>query len=144
MTTPKHILVVDDEPKILFVIGQALERLSPRCTIETYSRGVDALKRARATRCDLVVTALRMPELDGIAFTEALRSLPYDPIVIWMTAYDCCTARDDAQRLDVYRCLDKPLEVTEIRRIAREALWGVSESARASAYLEAACDESMV
>jgi ATP-dependent Lon protease len=139
MTLPKHILVVDDELRILFVIGQTLGRLKPRCTVETYSRSVDALKRAQTTRCDLVITALRMPDMDGIALTEALRSLPYDPVVIWMTAFDCCTVREDAQRLDVHRCLDKPLEVNEIRRIAVEALWGFSESAHMPAYKGTPC-----
>jgi CheY-like chemotaxis protein len=77
--------------------------------------------------------------MDGIALTEALRSLPYDPVVIWMTAMDCCTFREDAQRLDVHRCLDKPMEVTEIRRIVMEALWGLSASAQVPAYTSS-CD----
>jgi CheY-like chemotaxis protein len=140
MTTSKRILIVDDEPNILFVVSQALERLSPKCTVETYSGTLDALKRAQATRFDLVITALGMPGMDGVALTEALRSLPYDPVVIWMTALDCCTFREDAQRLDVHRCLDKPMEVTEIRRIVTEALWGLAESAQAPAYTWASCD----
>jgi CheY-like chemotaxis protein len=140
MTTFRHILVVEDEPKILFVVGQALERLSPRCTVDTCSKSLDALKMAQTTRCDLVITALRMPDLDGIALTEALRSLPYDPIVIWMTAYDCCTVREDARRLGVHRCLDKPLEVIELRRIVREALWGVLEPTPALTHQRAFCD----
>jgi CheY-like chemotaxis protein len=140
MTISKHILVVDDEPNILFVVGQALERLSPKYTVETYTSCLDALKRAQATRFDLVITALGMPGMDGVALTEALRSLPYDPVVIWMTALDCCTFREDAQRLDVHRCLDKPMEVTEIRRTVMEALWGGSESAPAPAYKWVSCD----
>jgi CheY-like chemotaxis protein len=140
MTTSKHILVVDDEPNILFVVRQALERLSLNYTVETYTSCLDALKRAQATRFDLVITALGMPGMDGVALTEALRSLPYDPVVIWMTALDCCTFREDAQRLAVHRCLDKPMEMTEIRRTVMEALWGFSESDPAPAYKWVSCD----
>ena len=122
VATPKRVLIVDDETRILFVFRHALARLGPECQIETLSTGVDALETASKAPFDLVITDLRMPDMDGIALTEALRALPYHPIVIWMTAFDCCAVRADAERLGVYRCLDKPLEVSAIRRIVSEAL----------------------
>jgi CheY-like chemotaxis protein len=128
VATPKRILIVDDESKVLFVLGQALAWFGPKCQVETYASTFDALETATRTRCDLVLTGLRSPDMDGITFTESLRALPYDPIVIWMTAYGCCAVRADAERLGVHRCLDKPLEVTDIRRIVSEALWGAVES----------------
>ena len=123
VATPKRVLIVDDESRILFVFRHALARLGPRCQIETLSNGVDALETANNALVDLVITDLRMPDMNGIAFTEALRALPYDPIVIWMTAFDCHAVRADAQRLGVYCCLNKPLEVADIRHIVSEALW---------------------
>jgi CheY-like chemotaxis protein len=123
-TAPKRVLIVDDETHILFVLRHALARLGPECQVETFSTSVDALETARDTPFDLVITDLRMPDMDGIAFTEALRALPYDPIVIWMTAYSCCAIGLQAERLGVHHCLDKPLEVTEIRQIVSETLWG--------------------
>jgi len=127
-TAPKRVLIVDDETHILFVLRHALARLDPECQIETFSNSFDALETARDTPFDLVITDLRMPDMDGIAFTEALRALYYDPIVIWMTAYDCCATAPEAERLRVHRCLDKPLEVADIRRIVSETLWGASGS----------------
>ena len=124
MTTPKRILIVDDELKILFVLFRALSWFGPRCQVETYSRSLDALAMATQAPCDLVITDLRMPDMDGITFTEALRALHDDPIVIWMTAYDCRVICREAERLGVYRCLDKPLEISDIRRVVSEALWG--------------------
>lgn len=123
MTGHKRILIVDDEPKILFVLYHTLACFGPECQVETFSSSLDALEMATRTRCDLVITDLRMPDMDGITFTESLRALPYDPIVIWMTAYDCRATRLDAQRLGVHCCLDKPLEVADIRHIVSEALW---------------------
>lgn len=123
MVRPKRVLIVDDETKILFVLRHALARLGAQCQVETFTSGFSALETARNAPIDLVITDLKMPDMDGITFTETLRALPCKPIVIWMTAYDCCATRSDAQRLDVHRCLDKPLEIAEIRRIVSEALW---------------------
>ena len=84
-------------------------------------------KERNPTTLDGSVGDGQVPQTDGIAFTEALRGLPYDPIVIWMTAYDSHTMRPDAERLGVHRCLDKPLEVAEIRQIVSETLWGSND-----------------
>jgi hypothetical protein len=45
-----------------------------------------------------------------------------DAAVMWITAYGCEGFRKDAERLGVFRCVEKPLEVNLIRRMAREAL----------------------
>ena len=122
MPPPKRILVVDDERRILFVLRRVLAGLVPHCHVETYETSLAALEAARNRQFDLAITDLRMPDLDGIALTEALMALPSAPVVIWMTAYDCRVTARDAQRLGVYRCLDKPLEVAEIRLIVCDAL----------------------
>jgi DNA-binding NtrC family response regulator len=122
MIPPQRILVVDDERKVLFVLRHALARLVPHCQVETFDASLAALEAARKEPFHLAITALRMPGMDGIALTEALIALPDAPVVIWMTAYDCRTTAQDALRLGVYRCLDKPLEVDEIRHAVCEAL----------------------
>ena len=76
-----------------------------------------------------MITDLKMPDMDGIALTQALKALHNAPIVIWMTAYDCRSTGYEAQRLGVHRCLDKPLEVADIRQIVSETLWGTHERA---------------
>jgi CheY-like chemotaxis protein len=129
MSTAKRVLVVDDEDKILFVLSRALARLGAECQVHTASSGKEALEMAQEASFDLIVTDLRMPEMDGIVLTQALRSLAFDPVVIWMTAYNCCTMEAEAERLRVHRCLDKPIEIGEIRRIVSEALWGADGAA---------------
>ena len=123
MSAHKRVLVVDDETKILFVVRHALSRLGEHCQVETARNGRQAIEIARATPFDLVVTDLRMPELDGIALTEALRELDPNPQVIWMTAYHCCAHEADMKRLGVCCCLDKPIEIAEIRRVVGGTLW---------------------
>lgn len=123
MSLARRVLVVDDEEKILFVLRHALARLGADCLVETAGSGQQALDMVRQAPVDLVLTDLHMPDMDGVALTQALRGMDLDPVVIWMTAYNCCTAQDDMERLGVHRCLDKPIEIDEIRRIVSEALW---------------------
>jgi len=118
----KRILVVDDDERVLFVFHDALVRLGSEYEIVTARNGREALKKAREAPFDLIITDLRMPDMDGIALTEAVRNSSPNVTVIWMTAYGCHTLKAEAARLAVHRCLDKPLEISEIRKTAREAL----------------------
>jgi two-component system response regulator HydG len=122
MASSRRILVVDDDKRVLFVFHDTLVRLGSDYEIATARNGLEALEKAREMPFDLVITDLRMPHMDGVALTEAIRALNSSTIVIWMTAYGCHQLATEAARLAVYRCLDKPLEVGEIRRAVREAL----------------------
>jgi CheY-like chemotaxis protein len=124
MSAFKRILIVDDEESVLFVLYNGLLRLDDDYDVEVDKAhdGREALERLRDRPFDLMITDLRLPGMDGIELTEAARELDSDIAVIWVTAYDSQKARRDVERLGVYRCLDKPLEIDEIRSIAREAL----------------------
>jgi DNA-binding NtrC family response regulator len=115
MNDQKRILLVDDDEGVLFVLQHALTTLDNDYEIATARHGQTALTRMREDAFDVVVTDLRMPDMDGVELTEAVRELDPTAIVIWITAYDCYRRRDEAARLQVYRCLDKPLEIHEIR-----------------------------
>ena len=118
----KHILVVDDDERVLFVLRRALMRLSDGYEIVTAQNGREALDEINARPFDLVITDLRMPGMDGVGLTEKIRALSSDTVVIWITAYGCHKVEAEAARLSVYECLEKPLKVTEIRRVVQEAL----------------------
>jgi YesN/AraC family two-component response regulator len=124
MTLLKQILLVDDEESVLFVLYNGLLRLDDVYEIEIDKAhdGREALDKVKERRFDLIITDLRLPGMDGVQLTEAVRELDPDVVVIWITAYDCQRARRDAERLGVRRCLDKPLEIDEIRETVREAL----------------------
>lgn len=124
MSVLKRILLVDDEESVLFVLYNGLLRLDDgyEVEIEEANNGREALDKVKGNHFDLIITDLRLPGIDGVELTEAVRGLDLDTVIIWITAYDCHKARRDAERLEVYRCLDKPLEIDEIREIVREAL----------------------
>jgi DNA-binding response OmpR family regulator len=76
MTRPKHILLVDDEADFLFSASLALRMAGYR--VSETPDGLDALEelirlKDEGTPVDLLVTDLRMPNLDGAELVDALK-----------------------------------------------------------------------
>lgn len=81
-----RVLVVDDEPRIVQLVRDYLERAG--FAVSTARDGREALMRARQDRPDLIVLDLGLPELDGLEVTRRLRRDSGVPIIM-------LTARDD-------------------------------------------------
>jgi CheY-like chemotaxis protein len=120
----KRILVVDDDERILFVLEHALSGVLPGTEVITATNAPQALEQVSEVRVDLVLTDLRMPGQDGVSLTADLRALIPSTPVIWVTAHQGPAVLAEAQRLGVYRCLTKPVELGEIRAAVRGALEG--------------------
>jgi DNA-binding NtrC family response regulator len=118
----RMVLIVDDEERIRFVLRNALRTLDDGLEVETASTAEDALHKAKGCSFDLIISDLIMPDMDGIELTEKLRDLPGDIAVVWMTAYRCRSFKAEAERLGVFRCVEKPLEIQRFRDVARQAM----------------------
>src|SRR5262245_7276023 len=82
----KHILVVDDEPRIAEIARDYLERAG--FTVTTAANGADALTIARTKRPDLIVLDLGLPKMDGLDVTRALRKQSHVPIIMLTARVD--------------------------------------------------------
>jgi two-component system alkaline phosphatase synthesis response regulator PhoP len=82
----KHILVVDDEPRIAEIARDYLQRAGYRVT--TKGSAEDALVVARAAAPDLIVLDLGLPQMDGLDFTRALRKKSNVPIIMLTARVD--------------------------------------------------------
>ena len=76
----KHILVVDDEPRIAEIARDYLARAG--YTVTTAGNGADALAIARTRHPDLIVLDLGLPHVDGLDVTRALRKHSNVPIIM--------------------------------------------------------------
>ena len=77
---PKTVLVVDDEPKIVEVVGDYLRRAG--FSVNTAADGNGAVASARARPPDLVVLDLGLPGLDGLDVARELRRASPVPIIM--------------------------------------------------------------
>ena len=118
----RRVLIVEDEPVQLFVLEQALRDLADRVQVETASNAEKALPKVEERDFDLIVTDLGMSGMGGVALTETVRSWGLGVTIVWVTAHDCRRFEEEAERLQVWRCLDKPFKVGPFREMVREAL----------------------
>jgi two-component system alkaline phosphatase synthesis response regulator PhoP len=81
----KTILVVDDEPRIVQVVRDYLERAS--FEVRPANDGRTALALARSEPPDLIILDLSLPDLDGLDVTRELRKSSNAPIIM-LTARD--------------------------------------------------------
>ncbi|RZS99657.1 response regulator transcription factor [Aquimarina brevivitae] len=80
------ILLVDDEPDILEIVGYNLS--SEGYTVVTAKNGVEAVKKAKKKKPQLIILDVMMPEMDGIEACEQIRKIPdlQNTIITFLTA----------------------------------------------------------
>ena len=87
---PFNILLVDDDPATRVLLTRILQQ--PDYAFTEADHGIQALELLEKSCCDLIITDLRMPDLDGIAFAVRARARwPHIPIVL-MSGYFSETA----------------------------------------------------
>lgn len=81
-----QILLVDDEPDILEIVGYNLS--SEGYNVITADNGVEAVKLAKKNKPHLIILDVMMPEMDGIEACEQIRKIPEmeDTIIAFLTA----------------------------------------------------------
>ena len=82
----KHILVVDDEPRIAEICRDYLERAG--YVVITAANGEDAVTLARTKQPDLIVLDLGLPKMDGLDVTKAIRAHSNVPIIMLTARVD--------------------------------------------------------
>jgi CheY-like chemotaxis protein len=73
---PERVLVVDDDPEMLRLLGRMIRSLDPGCAVTSADSGQRAVDLLRADRPDLVLLDLLMPLVDGYAVLQAARADP--------------------------------------------------------------------
>jgi len=88
---PLALFVVDDEPPARSRLRDLLSDCAAQLPLEIVGEagnGREALEKLSEAHADVVLTDIRMPQMDGIELAQHLSKLPKPPIVIFTTAYD--------------------------------------------------------
>jgi len=117
----RRILIVDDDDGVAFTLESVLERL-PNAEITVATSGKEALALFSQENFDLVFTDYKMPDMNGIELTKAIRAINPTAMVIIITAHSNLSLQAEASNLEVHRYLKKPLDIKEIRQTAQDAL----------------------
>ncbi len=116
------VLVVDDDPDLLSVIGEILTARGYQ--VETAASGPEALERLERERFDLILSDVRMPGLDGPAFYQALEERHPELVgrVVFMTGNILTEDTADFFAATGAPCLRKPFETEDLERVFEQVL----------------------
>jgi two-component system NtrC family response regulator len=112
MAEPFRILVVDDEPTQLELVGGFLRRQG--FEVAEAASGQAAVARFKQEPFDLVLTDQRMPDLSGLEVLEAVRAASPDTAVVIMTAFGTIETAVSAVKAGAADYLAKPLNLDEL------------------------------
>lgn len=115
----KSILIVDDEKNMIETLYIMLDKEG--FVVDTAVNGAEALEKFKKGKYDLVLTDLKMPDLDGIGLTEAITQLSDVPIII-MTAYATKDEAIKALNLGALFFIEKPFKKRELMNFINRSL----------------------
>ena len=114
------ILVADDEPSMREMLSIVLQREGHRVLLADGGRA--AVKLLRQEPVDILVSDVRMPDMNGVDLLREAKRI--DPLVIgiMITAFASTESAVEALRLGAHDYLSKPFDVDELKAKVREAL----------------------
>ena len=117
---PARLLLVDDDPGLLKLLGMRL--VSEGYSVVTAESGPEALRVLGREKVDLVISDLRMDEMDGMQlFSEIQKGHPGMPVII-LTAHGSIPDAVAATQQGVFSFLTKPVDKDALYKAIDEAL----------------------
>jgi len=117
---PARILIVEDE----LIARENLDHVLLKEGYQTVAveSGQAAFKELEREEFDLVLTDLRMQQVDGLQVLERTKELYPDTEVIMITGYATVSSAVEAMQKGAYHYLPKPYKIEEVRILVRKAL----------------------
>jgi DNA-binding NtrC family response regulator len=117
----KLAMIVDDEPDMLSMLRLILEKKCA-CDVIAASSGLMALELLGDRKPDVVVTDIKMPDLDGLQLLAKIRAYDQTISVIIMTGYGTIDIAVQALKNGAYDFLQKPFDKDHIVRVVHNCL----------------------
>lgn len=122
MTCDEHILIVDDEPDFAHGLARLVGRDFPATTVSVALSGAEAQRILQCGGVSLLLTDLRMPDIDGMELMQ--QAMATDPTisVVLLTAHGSIETAVAALKNGAYDFLTKPVRREELQRTLNKAL----------------------
>jgi signal transduction histidine kinase/CheY-like chemotaxis protein len=123
MARAAHVLVVDDNATNRMVAEALCEMFD--CTSECAEDGVEAVEAARTGRFDLILMDIRMPRMDGVEATRAIRALPGPAGQVPIIALTANADPEDAKTYlanGMHSVVEKPIKPEKLLAAMSDAL----------------------
>ena len=117
----EKILIVDDEFEMLRFLKKLLER-SGKYSIETATRGQEALTKAKANNFSLVLSDVKMSGMSGMELLQELKKIDHNIMVIMVTGYGTIDSAVEAIRHGAFHYITKPFDNNELLQIVDRAM----------------------
>ena len=115
-----HIFIIDDEQKVCNVLCETLMQNEINAT--GFTREKECLKELQSQRCDLLITDLKMPEINGIELMKKAKYIiPYLPVMI-ITGYGDVPTAISAIKSGAVDFIEKPLEIDKFIKKVKSVL----------------------
>lgn len=115
-----RILIVDDEKGMRDFLSIMLKK--DGYEVVSAENGTEALSVVQREIFDLVISDVKMPDMNGIDLLRAIKELSPETVVIMITAYGTTESAVEAMKLGAYDYITKPFKVDEIRLVIQKAL----------------------
>ena len=120
MESDASILVVDDDAVARDLLVESLKLEGYQ--VEAAADGEEAIARGRAKRFDLVLTDIRMGDVDGLTVLREFKQGSPDTSIVLLTAFGSMQGAIEAIRQGAYDYLAKPFKKEEIKLVVRRSL----------------------
>ncbi|RMF61872.1 MAG: sigma-54-dependent Fis family transcriptional regulator, partial [Calditrichaeota bacterium] len=112
MKVPLKIFVVDDEDILRITMCDDLQDAGYE--VEAFANPLEALESIRKKEVDVVITDIKMPQMDGIELLGKIKEVRPDTYVIVMTAYSSVDSAVEAMKKGAYDYIAKPFKLDEM------------------------------
>ena len=128
-------MIVDDDVNVIKCLRKLIpwEEMGYKIVAEA-ADGLDGLKRFHETRPDVIITDLKMPEMDGETFCQKIRNISDKVAIIFLSAYESFTAAQLSLHYGVSEYILKPLDTKKLAQLT-DILKNLSTTFKNSALL---------
>ena len=116
------VLVVEDEETLTWSMTKTLDKDRGKYELIITNSGKEALAVLEKNSVDVVVTDIRMPDINGLDLLSWIREKYPSTKVIIMTAYGSVEVQKEATRRGSFYYIEKPFEISDIRTLILKAL----------------------